>query len=226
MCFGGARVSVLSFSEIDLNGFDGVLIDLDDTLYAYEPAHQSALESVCAAAGFAERAEFAKDYRRARTVVVDRLSPQGACRSRLLAFQHLLETRYVNFAFKKALDFDRIYWSSFMDAMKLDAGALTFLKRCSNAKKPVCVVTDMTAAIQIEKLGTLGVYDFVDCIVTSEEVGAEKPDRRMFEAALRKLGLTPDRVLMIGDHRQKDVEGAEAMGIAAVQVRLTDGDQV
>ena len=215
----------MSFHQVKLDNFDGVLIDLDDTLYAYEPAHKFALEAVCAAGFIADRAEFARDYRVARDIIVKRLSPQGACRSRLLAFQHLLESQHGGFSFKKALDFERIYWSSFMDAMKLDAGALSFLKRCSVSKKPVCVVTDMTAAVQIEKLGKLGVYDFIDYIVTSEEVGAEKPDRLMFETAMRKLGLTPDRVVMIGDHPQKDIEGAATLGIATVQVRLTDGVQ-
>ena len=221
----GCLLEPVSFHEINLNNFDGVLIDLDDTLYAYGPAHSAALEAVCAAGSIEDIAGFEKRYRSARHLIVDRLSPQGSCRSRLLAFQHMLELQYGRCAFKKALDFDRIYWSSFMDAMTIDAGALSFLKGCSGANKPVCIVTDMTAAIQIEKLGKLGVYDFVDYIVTSEEVGAEKPDRRMFETAMRKLALTPDRVVMIGDHPQKDIEGAAVLGIAAIQIRLNDGVQ-
>ena len=42
-------------------------------------------------------------------------------------------------------------------------------------------------------------------------VGAVKPDRQIFEAALRAVGSEPARTLMVGDHEVD--RGGEAVGI-------------
>jgi putative hydrolase of the HAD superfamily len=45
----------------------------------------------------------------------------------------------------------------------------------------------------------------VDYLVSSEEAGAEKPDPKVFELSLEKLGLKKDEVVMIGDNYEKDI---------------------
>jgi putative hydrolase of the HAD superfamily len=50
-------------------------------------------------------------------------------------------------------------------------------------------------------------------IQISGEVGAAKPDPRMFEAALAALGLRPSQTLMIGDSAREDIAGATALAI-------------
>ena len=56
----------------------------------------------------------------------------------------------------------------------------------------------------------------------SEAVGAEKPDPRMFQAAMDQLGLTEadkPRILMIGNRLSRDVAGANAFGIRSAFLR-------
>lgn len=56
----------------------------------------------------------------------------------------------------------------------------------------------------------------------SEAVGAEKPDARMFQAAMDQLGLTEadkDRIVMIGNRTVRDVAGAKAFGIKSILLR-------
>jgi putative hydrolase of the HAD superfamily len=65
----------------------------------------------------------------------------------------------------------------------------------------------------------------VDAVVTSAEVGAAKPDRRIFEAALAAAGCQPTQALHVGDSLEADVEGARAVGIHALHLdRGGDGD--
>lgn len=57
--------------------------------------------------------------------------------------------------------------------------------------------------------------------VISEAVGAEKPDRIMFETALESLGLTEEdksRIIMVGNNLSRDVLGANRFGIASVHL--------
>ncbi|MFJ2581905.1 HAD-IA family hydrolase [Kitasatospora aureofaciens] len=58
-----------------------------------------------------------------------------------------------------------------------------------------------------------GLDDLVDLYVLSVEVGAQKPDPAIFEAACKQLGLAPADVLMVGDDRTCD-GGATALGCA------------
>jgi putative hydrolase of the HAD superfamily len=67
-------------------------------------------------------------------------------------------------------------------------------------------------------LGELGLAPFFDAVVTSAEVGAEKPDRRIFLAALERLGVEPAAALHVGDRQLEDVEGAMAAGMRGLRV--------
>lgn len=209
------------YSDVDIDRYKGVLIDLDDTLYRYEPCHQKALAECFATnnMGMSE-GEYKQKYRSARDVVTSRLYPQGVCRSRLFAFQLMCEEAKIPQPFSTALELDDIYWSTFARAMKIDHRANTFLSRCTDKGIPICVVTDMTAHVQIRKLHALGINKMIAAIVTSEEIGAEKPDPRMFLSGLKKLGISANDTIMLGDSFSKDVQGALAAGIQARLIKL------
>jgi HAD superfamily hydrolase (TIGR01509 family) len=80
----------------------------------------------------------------------------------------------------------------------------------------IAVVTNNTLAEQTEKLATFGLAPLVDALVTSEEIGAAKPDRRIFAAALARVDCAANEAVMVGDSWVHDVAGARAAGIAAV----------
>ena len=55
-------------------------------------------------------------------------------------------------------------------------------------------------------------YQF-DVILTSEEAGCYKPDRRIFEIMCEKMNLPPKKLLMVGDSPEADIVGAHHAGI-------------
>lgn len=61
-----------------------------------------------------------------------------------------------------------------------------------------------------------GFADQVDLVVTSALVGWEKPDPRVFHAALDPLGVAPAAALHVGDQPKSDVSGALGVGMRAV----------
>jgi putative hydrolase of the HAD superfamily len=67
-------------------------------------------------------------------------------------------------------------------------------------------------------LERLGLTPAFDAVVYSSEVGVEKPDRRIFAEALRRLGVAPEEALHVGDSALEDVEGAVAAGMEAVRL--------
>lgn len=215
---------VNSFSEIDINQIKGVLLDLDDTLYAYEPCHQKSLHA-CKTHAFEKYAMtadvFEANFLLARKKVHDSLHHQGASHSRLLYFQkqHELIFGYTNPTY--ALSMEELYWNTFLSAMILDNEAKAFLIKLKKEKIKSCIVTDLTAQIQMRKWMKLELGNYIDFLVTSEEAGVEKPSASIFKLALEKLNLHADRVIMVGDNIEKDIKGAQNFGIKSFLVKAT-----
>lgn len=215
--------SDIDFPEIDLYQVKGVLIDLDDTLYRYEPCHNHAIKTCCDVAISRwltiDAEAFFSCYREQRIRVTETLKHGSCARSRQLAFLWLFESFGIPQAYHHAEEFDQLYWSSFISFMKPASAALKLLSDCKQANIPVCLVSDMQMSVQVKKLEALGMIDLIGFMVTSEETGIEKPAPAMFQAALSKLGLLPSEVIMIGDSHTKDCVGAERIGIKAYQVK-------
>jgi putative hydrolase of the HAD superfamily len=64
-----------------------------------------------------------------------------------------------------------------------------------------------------------GITELVDGVVTSAEVGAPKPNPRVFERALAIAGVGPSDAVHVGDKVDNDVEGAAGAGVSAVLVQ-------
>jgi len=68
-------------------------------------------------------------------------------------------------------------------------------------------------------LRRLGVDDRFEVVLTSAEARSEKPDSRIFLAALEQLGIAPARALHVGDD-EVDRTGAQAAGLQFEPVPL------
>jgi putative hydrolase of the HAD superfamily len=54
---------------------------------------------------------------------------------------------------------------------------------------------------------------YFDELAVSDEVGVGKPDPRIFQGILEKMGLATQEVLFVGDSLNDDYEGARCAGI-------------
>jgi putative hydrolase of the HAD superfamily len=65
-------------------------------------------------------------------------------------------------------------------------------------------------------LKALNLADFFESITISTEVGAAKPDPKIFAVALEKHDCLPENAWHIGDSKQEDYEAANAVGLRGV----------
>ena len=84
------------------------------------------------------------------------------------------------------------------------------------ARALVGIVTNNLLEEQQDKLRQCRLDGYVDELVVSEKAGVSKPDPRIFQIALDRLGCRRDEVVMVGDSWPADVAGAIAAGIRAV----------
>jgi putative hydrolase of the HAD superfamily len=80
----------------------------------------------------------------------------------------------------------------------------------------IALVTNGRADTQAAKVSRLGLEPFLDATLISEREGLRKPDRRIFERALGRIGVAPEHAWHVGDHPMADVAGAHAAGLTAV----------
>jgi putative hydrolase of the HAD superfamily len=65
-------------------------------------------------------------------------------------------------------------------------------------------------------LKKIGIERDFNVIVTSVDVGYEKPHEKIFLTALRKLGVKPNEAVMVGNRISTDVLGANKLGITSI----------
>jgi putative hydrolase of the HAD superfamily len=78
------------------------------------------------------------------------------------------------------------------------------------------VITNGQTEQQIQKLVQTGLKSRFDVIVVSSEVGAAKPDQRIFAEACRRAGESADQCWHVGDRIDKDPLPAVAAGLHGV----------
>lgn len=198
-----------------------VILDLDNTLYAYEPLNAEAAarvwKLVCGELNITEE-KYEEAFRFGREETKRRLGDVGSSHNRLLYFQKTLE--YLGIPpMPLSLRMYEIYWGTFLEKMSLREGAEEFLDRMKRHGMRILICTDLTAHIQHRKIEALGIAGKIDFLVTSEEAGVEKPAPAVFTLCLEKLELSAEEVCFIGDDPRKDAEGAKAAGMRAILYR-------
>ena len=68
----------------------------------------------------------------------------------------------------------------------------------------------------------LGLTSYLDFVVNSQEVGANKPEPPIFLAALEKAGVEASEAVHVGDQYALDVLGARGVGISPVLIDRYD----
>lgn len=196
-----------------------VLFDLDDTLYEsasiYASGVQRAWECFCAETDKNwDFPTFKSAYETARAYV-KQLAPTSPTRhSRLTYFAFLVSSTFGRPGADLALKLDRAYTTTYHN---IDFGPARELLKKLQPHLKIAIVTNQTMDAQLHKLRALDpTSSLIDCMVTSEEVGIEKPDASIFKECLRRLKVNPQEVLMVGDDWENDIIGACAVGIASV----------
>jgi glucose-1-phosphatase len=118
-------------------------------------------------------------------------------------------------ALKMDLSGFREVWSSvFLPGLLVSEGLLATLKR----KYPLILVSNTNEAHFEFIRSKYRVVDYFDQHVLSYEVGSLKPDRKIFEQAIRVSGFHPD-ALFFTDDREENILMAQQLGIHGHQFR-------
>lgn len=116
---------------------------------------------------------------------------------------------------------NRDYLNYLKNSAILIDGAIEFLEDIEDYAT-IAIVTNGIDAVQQNRLKLSRVIDFADGVFTSEKVGYNKPDKRIFYSALKTLGIENNKkVLVVGDNLYSDIKGGINAGLDTCWVNFS-----
>lgn len=194
-------------------GYTVVLFDADGTIMDFERAEERALERAFTALGLDYDADSHLSTYKTFNAQIWREFEEGLISSETLGRERFV--RYIG-----ALDLPA-------DPVELSEAYIEFLGEgeyripgademiaALSGKCRMSVVTNGLSKVQNSRFARTGFVRYFDAIVISEEVGSRKPQREIFDVAMRAYPDIPfSDVLMVGDSLSSDIAGGIAYGI-------------
>jgi putative hydrolase of the HAD superfamily len=111
-----------------------------------------------------------------------------------------------------------VFFKDFADSLKLRPYAKKLIKKTAANCKLGLVSNFTYAPVIYASLSELGINQFFNAVLVSDENGWRKPHERIFQDALRRLQVTANEAVFIGDSPLEDIKGAKAAGMRTVFV--------
>lgn len=199
--------------------------DLDNTLYEYKPCNLNAINAVRDFITMEFNISddmFFKKFNLARSNHKSRVGNIASSHSRLLYFVELLKFFEIH-DYNLAKKLDNIFWNTYFEFMRLDKDVLNLLQSIKKLNIKTYILTDLTIEIQHKKIAFLGVDKLFDLVLTSEEVGIEKPSTRGFIMASKALNFSLNKSWYIGDSFSKDIISSSSIDIRGFHISREKG---
>jgi FMN phosphatase YigB (HAD superfamily) len=103
---------------------------------------------------------------------------------------------------------EEIYWNSFIQYADISKDVVNRLYESKQNGDIYVLCTNQNAQIQLNKISSWGL-DLFDFVITSEEIGYEKPNKLFFnyvEKKLQKIDLSSFKVYALGDDLENDIK--------------------
>ncbi|MEE2876675.1 MAG: HAD-IA family hydrolase [Candidatus Neomarinimicrobiota bacterium] len=107
-------------------------------------------------------------------------------------------------------------------ALTLYPGVQKTLITLSKMGLKLAIVSDAPRREAWLRICYLNLHHFFDLVLTFDDVGERKPSPKGFEMALSEFGLISEKVLMVGDWPERDMEGAHQLGIRTIFAKYGD----
>ena len=184
------------------NGIEVVFFDVGGPLYGDRPYYEGLLAGIKEARPDADEAAFWEEFEACRR---DQRGP----------FTQRLVSRFVEGSDAgRVIERGKELWTYPPESLQPDARA--GLEGLAGSYR-LGVLANQERWIR-QTLARDGLDGFFDIWAVSAEVGADKPDPRIFEHALREAGAPPERCAMVGDRLDNDIAAAKEQGMRAVWV--------
>jgi HAD superfamily hydrolase (TIGR01549 family) len=111
-----------------------------------------------------------------------------------------------------------VFFQDYVNTLELRPYAKSLIRKITENCKLGLISNFTYAPVIYASLRKLGINQFFNAVVVSEDSGWRKPHKRIFQTALQRLQATAEETVYIGDSPIEDIEGAKATGMKTVFV--------
>lgn len=194
-----------------------IFFDIDDTLLDSESAHKVALKEIAAEYSLDTNPEelFSKWMG-----ITDRYlnlffrNEISKTEQRTKRIAELFSLSGKEISEKETIPVYLKYHRHFVESCQVFLETIPVLEQLKEFR--MGIITNGPVADQTYKLEKNGLIHYFDPIIISEGVGHSKPQKEIFDAALRKAGQIPSDCIFIGDSYENDYLGGNNAGMKAI----------
>jgi len=192
--------------------YQSILFDADGTLFDYDRAEFEALSDTFKKFGYDFDPSYVEKYEKINKQIWLQLE-QGKItpdRLKVKRFEELLSVLEIQ---SNANGFSDSYLDFLSNNTSLIHGAEELLKTIVG-KVRLVLITNGLKKVQRSRFAKSTIGSYFDHIIISEEVGAAKPDKKIFDVTFSKMNYPEkDTVLIVGDSLTSDIKGGADYGI-------------
>ncbi len=191
-----------------------LLLDADGTLFDYDRAEATALQRVFEQFGHEFQSAYAVAYQRINHEIWRQFEQGQISQDRLRTrrFELLFEAVDVE---SDPVEFSATYIQNLAEGAYLIDGAEEVVKSLVG-RVGLVLITNGLKEVQRSRLARSTISDCFSDVVISDEIGAAKPDTRIFQVAFERMAHPKKAdVLIVGDSLTSDIKGGNAYGIDA-----------
>lgn len=216
-----------------------LLLDIDNTIIPSVSAYEFALNQLTndwSRKYGGRKKDFRIIYDKARAITKSNLTGHTSNRLRILYFKKMIEIQNGALSQKRlneVLDIEKryfryfiLYLKTFKDKNKsLYKEAFTLLRKIES-KDRIILLSNENLRTQLIKLSAILPKDLRFQLLTSEEMGMEKPDKRLYQVAMEMGGIQSYKPsFMVGDSWEDDMVGGKNIGLELIHQTDIFGDR-
>jgi putative hydrolase of the HAD superfamily len=109
-----------------------------------------------------------------------------------------------------------VFYEDYLNALELNPCSRRLLNRLSGKYKTGLISNFTYAPVIHAALERLNLKRFINVVLVSQDVGWRKPNQKIFQEGLRRLRVTGEETLYVGDSPLEDIGGASAASMKTV----------
>ncbi len=202
--------------------YEYLFFDIDHTLWDFEKNSYETLQDLYQQLhlnelGIPTFIEFEAVYHQINATMWERFRKGFMTRNDLRwkrMWQTLLHFNIYNTELAKEMS--DLYLKILPTKKELFPHAKSTLDYCKQKGYQMHLITNGFEATQIQKLKNASIEHYFDELITSEMAMSIKPQKAIFDFALKKTNASVEKSLMIGDALEIDIQGAMNVGMSQV----------
>jgi len=189
---------------------EGILFDMDNTLYDFAEAKIIACDRVAEIVGDGTGEELLRHFL---------TGPHG--------FENHENIR--DFMKLKGVDSNKIFEESVtvyeelkLSSIKLYPGVKETLGKIEGGGYRMAIVTDADTENAEKRLNKTEIREYFEFIVTPDVTGKRKPSHDNFHRALKSIDASPEKSMVVGDSPRREIVPGNEMGLFTVYAKYGD----